>query len=277
MKKRVIYTKEILQSIVDRSRSIADIARNLNIRPSGSSYRTISRYLKKFNIRVDHFTGQKWRAGVTIPVKPPKPLNEILVENSCYQSHKLKLRLISSGIKNHCCEICNQKEWMGQKIPLELEHCNGINTDNRIENLKIICPNCHAQTKHYRGRNKNVSALLEMRDAEYRKFKEALLTGNLEPSILIKGEGAETRHGRSKSKKCINCNIEFINSSKERKYCSVKCYREHTSEHIPKVPELLNAFKTYKNFCQVGKYFNVCDTAVKKWCKKYGILEMIKE
>ena len=91
----------------------------------------------------------------------------------------------------HYCEHCRQ----GQPIPLEIHHINGINTDNRLDNLILLCPNCHALTNNYRGRAK-LSALSERRDVECRKFKEALTgraEGNLEPSLLLE-EGAETRH-----------------------------------------------------------------------------------
>jgi 5-methylcytosine-specific restriction endonuclease McrA len=83
-----------------------------------------------------------------------KPIDELLVENSIYQSFKLKNRLLKEGLKDHKCEICGITEWMGKLTPLELDHINGNNKDNRIENLRVICPNCHAQTETYRGKNK---------------------------------------------------------------------------------------------------------------------------
>lgn len=88
---------------------------------------------------------------------------------------------------------------MGKPIPLEIHHINRVNTDNRLSNLQLLCPNCHAQTEYYRGRAQ-MSALSEKRDVEYRKFKETVMSdvnGNLEPSS-IRGKGAETRHGTSK-------------------------------------------------------------------------------
>ncbi len=68
-------------------------------------------------------------------------------------SHKLKTILIRDGLKEMKCEICGNYDWMGNKIPLELHHVNGDHWDNRIDNLKILCPNCHALTPNNSGRN----------------------------------------------------------------------------------------------------------------------------
>ncbi len=81
------------------------------------------------------------------------PLEELLVENKNLQSNKLRRRLLGEGVKDHKCEVCSLSTWNGRPIPLELDHISGDKTDNRLENLRIVCPNCHAQTEHYRGRN----------------------------------------------------------------------------------------------------------------------------
>jgi len=82
------------------------------------------------------------------------PLTEILEGlHPQYQSNKLRVRLIQEGVKPHKCECCGNKEWMGQPISLEVDHVNGISSDHRLANLKILCPNCHAQTETYRGKN----------------------------------------------------------------------------------------------------------------------------
>lgn len=81
------------------------------------------------------------------------PIEEILVENSTYQTNKLRKRLLKEGFKEHRCEVCLLTEWQGKEIPLELDHLNGCNNDHRLFNLRLICPNCHAQSENYRGKN----------------------------------------------------------------------------------------------------------------------------
>lgn len=82
------------------------------------------------------------------------PLEQILIIGSKYQTNKLKERLIKQKLKEYKCEICNLTTWQGVQIPLELNHKNGINNDHRLENLELICPNCHALTDSYRGKNR---------------------------------------------------------------------------------------------------------------------------
>jgi 5-methylcytosine-specific restriction endonuclease McrA len=96
------------------------------------------------------------QAGKNIP-KPSKkkiPLLEILNGlHPQYQSNMLRIRLIAEGIKEHKCECCGNHEWLGSAISLEVDHINGNSKDHILENLRILCPNCHAQTDTYRGKN----------------------------------------------------------------------------------------------------------------------------
>ena len=84
-------------------------------------------------------------------------LDEILVENSTYTNrYRLKIRLIKENKMNYRCAICgNNGEWNGKPLSLQLDHINGVNNDNRIENLRFLCPNCHSQTETFSGKNKN--------------------------------------------------------------------------------------------------------------------------
>lgn len=69
-------------------------------------------------------------------------------------SHHLKNRFLAEGIFQHQCVSCNLTEWLERPIPLEIDYINGDRRDNRLENLRLLCPNCHALTETYRGRNK---------------------------------------------------------------------------------------------------------------------------
>lgn len=153
-------SKEEYELAAKNAFSIAQMCRNLGVKPIGGNYRIIKNAIKEYNINTSHFTGQGWNVGLKFNPNKPLPLDKILVENSNYQSYKLKNRLLESGLKEHKCECCKRTEWNSKEIPLELHHINGDNTDNRIENLQLLCPNCHAQTEHYRGRNKKDARVL---------------------------------------------------------------------------------------------------------------------
>ena len=153
MKRR--RTKEEFESAVRQSLSIAGVCRYLGIKPSGGNYKIIHNALKEYSIDTSHFTGQGWNRGLTFKPFKETPLSAILTQGSSYQSYKLKNRLLKEGIKENICESCKLQTWMGRTIPLELHHINGDNTDNRIENILLLCPNCHALTSSYRGKNKH--------------------------------------------------------------------------------------------------------------------------
>ena len=152
MNSRYTYSEQELLEAVKTSTSIRQVLEKLDIVPAGGNYQTTNRRIKKLNIDNSHFTGQAWNKGKV--VGPKRPIEEYLKENSQIQSFKLKGRLIAEGLKEHKCECCGITEWNGKPAPIELDHINGNHYDNRLENLRILCPNCHAQTDTYRGKNK---------------------------------------------------------------------------------------------------------------------------
>lgn len=157
-------TKEEYEEAIKNAQSIAEALRNLGIKDRGGNYRIIKKAIKEYNIDTSHFLGMGWNVGMKFKPKEAIKTDELLVANSNYNSYKLKNRLFNEGYKERRCECCRLTEWMGEPIPLELHHINGDNTDNRIENLQILCPNCHAFTENYRGRAK--SAHQETDDVE---------------------------------------------------------------------------------------------------------------
>lgn len=90
----------------------------------------------------------------SVKINPATPLNQIMVKDSGYNRTKLKARLLKEGIKEYKCEKCGLTEWLGQPISLQLHHINGIHNDNRLENLQLLCPNCHSQTDTFGWKGK---------------------------------------------------------------------------------------------------------------------------
>lgn len=125
------------------------------MKQAGGNYTQVSKYLKEYAINTEHFKGKGWNKGLSGIGKPRLPLEEILVADNTYQSYKLKKRLSAAKLKSPCCEECGwAKQSDDGRLPLELDHINGNNSDNRLENLRILCPNCHSLKPTHRGRNR---------------------------------------------------------------------------------------------------------------------------
>jgi len=112
---------------------------------------------------------------------------EVLVENSEFDTAYAKKMILKLGHKTWECESCHLKDWLGKEIILELDHINGDNRDHRLQNLRLLCPNCHSQTNTWRGRNKN-SGKKKVSDEDLtnaltksRNIRSALLSVGLSP------------------------------------------------------------------------------------------------
>lgn len=135
------------------NRSMRGTLKSLMLPLSGGSYIWLQNKIKELDINTSHFTGQGHLRGKTHNWGNAIPLEDILVKDSYYQSHRLKLRLIKAGIIENKCLECGISEWKGKALSLHLDHKNGDNTDNQLENLRLLCPNCHSQTETYCGKN----------------------------------------------------------------------------------------------------------------------------
>ena len=179
------YSIQDVQQAVESNVSIAGVLRFLGLKPIGGNYRTINRLIQTHAIDTSHFTGQGWNVGLKFQPNRSITDESIFVKDSNYKcSWRLRERYKKATGINHC-ECCGISDWMGKPLSFEIHHKNGDNTDNRLDNLVLLCPNCHCQTDNYRGRAR-LSARSERSDVECRKFKEALTgsaDGNLEPSL----------------------------------------------------------------------------------------------
>jgi hypothetical protein len=151
---RRAWTDEDLAEIVRTSLSLAQVLRRLGYNPSGGMHRFVRAHVRRLELNTEHFTGQAWARGRRgFPTRPARPLHEVLVIGSVVASASLRKRLIREGLLEPRCEICGLDSWRGEPLPLALDHINGDPCDNRLENLRILCPNCHALTDTWCGRN----------------------------------------------------------------------------------------------------------------------------
>lgn len=157
MRKDIVERKDEILRWVEDHQSKAFICKELKCKPE-----TLESYLKKFGVA---YKGNK---GLRGKKTDPKRLGAIDYATKIYcKSHTLKLKLIEDGLKDEKCEICQLTSWLGKKIPLELDHIDGNHFNNEIKNLRILCPNCHAQQDTNSGKNvKRKKALLSQLEEE---------------------------------------------------------------------------------------------------------------
>ncbi len=143
-----------LVTAVHNCKSYRCVLKSLGLVPAGGNYEQVKSEISRLGLDATHFLGMGWNTGRTGGYMPKIPLSEILVENSSFQSYKLKRRLFKEGLKAEACEECG---WAVKTadgyLPLELDHINGNRHDNRLINLRVLCPNCHSLKPTHRGRN----------------------------------------------------------------------------------------------------------------------------
>lgn len=233
-KSKLEYEQIIINFIKD-SNNINQVCKKLNIRPTNVNYLKINKIIDKYNLNIDHFCLDLTKNNKLYT------FDEIFCKNSLYKSYSLlKNKLIKLKIKEHKCEKCNNAEWLNEPIPLELHHIDGIKTNLEIDNLQLLCPNCHAQTDNYTGKNVKNS--------------------------LPKINGKELN-------KCINCNKE----TKNKLFCSKECQNTFNLSKLPTKEEIINKFKELKTYTAVSKFYKISDKGLVKWCAKLNLPEKRKE
>lgn len=237
------YSEHATREAIASSLNYSEALRKLGLRPAGANHREFRRYVDVvWKIPTTHFDPGRARSLALAPFHTPeKPLYEILVEGSTYNRHNLKRRLYKAGLKQRVCELCGQGEiWRGERMALVLDHANGVPDDNRLGNLRILCPNCNATLPTHCGRKNQV---LEA------------------------------------SRECRRCGRAFTPRSRNHKYCSAECGQRHDNRRRGPRPESrrlewpsywqLMRDKSEMTMVAVGHKYDVSDNAVRKWIRIY--------
>jgi hypothetical protein len=228
------YTEHELRALAPHVTSLTEILRHFGLRPAGGSYDVLRRWIARWSIPTDHFTGTP-----PPPLRGPIPLEHVLVRGSPYQRAQLKKRLYDTGLKQRVCELCGQGEaWRGRQMSLILDHINGIADDNRLENLRIVCPNCAATLDTHCGRANRV-----------------------EPE----------------DRSCLHCGNDFRIAFAKQRYCSRACGmrapkrgERRGARRVERPPyEQLLAEVAATSWSAVGRRYGVSDNAVRKWVRAY--------
>jgi hypothetical protein len=235
------YTEEQARKAIANSYSWAESLRKLGLCPSGGAWRVLKKYAVLWEIPTDHFDPMR---GIDGNLRAEaRSLDEVLVENSTYSRQHVKRRLFKEGLKEPVCEMCGQDEmWHGRPMGMILDHINGVRDDHRLENLRIVCPNCAATLDTHCGRKNRVP----------------------------------------KAKRdCRRCGRSFFPGRPQQRYCSRECGTRWDRSKLRGKPvptylrvkrppyEQLLAEIEATSFCTVGRKYGVSDNAVRKWIRFY--------
>jgi len=252
-------------NLIRNSKTYAMALRYFGLSSKGASYKTLKARIEFLGIDDSHIKkGISSNRGRRFPSNR-KPLSEILVEHSTYSRTWLKPRLVEEGILEYKCAQCGICDmWMNKPLVLVLDHVNGVSDDNRVENLRFLCPNCNSQTKTFSGRNFN---------KEHGKKRYYCLCGNEKSKLAkrcidcykkMRDNGKICKCGSEKKPRavlCVNCeNKRRVNDVNLR-----KCKNRPTKEELADMIESMS-------WCSIGRKYGVSDNAVRKWARKYGLV-----
>lgn len=252
------------------SNSMNNLCTHLGIRGVKGYYDKINKIIQRNHLNTDHF-GTLKKKTITKGRNKYTAMSdeEFFVDNQKRSSQSLLKRLVENGYKEYKCENneCGITDWHNKEIRLQVHHINGKHDDNRLENLEILCPNCHSQTKNYARHNNTNSFKITERANEILQEKQKMYVHpdiDTIANIWIKKE----------RNFCLNCKKEI---SSNLKFCSHKCSQEYRRKINVTNETLIEDFKKLKSYKKVGEKYGVSDNAIKKRCIKNGIIEEISQ
>lgn len=153
------YTKEWLEELCRESYSYSEVLRKAGRKPGGGSNETLKKKILEWNIDISHFTGQRWQKAPTYILQTGSrekyTIDEVFTEHSTITQKVMRGYVKRHNLIPYYCAMCGcDGNWQDGIISLEIDHIDGDNTNNLLTNLHYLCPNCHALTSTYRGKNK---------------------------------------------------------------------------------------------------------------------------
>lgn len=246
-------SKERLEELIFTSTSSHNIIQNLDIKPHKNYMKLINKKIDEYELDRSKYKKQQ------VTSSKERTNEEVFIIGSKCNGQALIKRLLKNSLVDHECALCGLgPEWQGENLVLQLDHINGINTDNRIENLRILCPNCHSQTETYAGK-------------KHRKMRKCGCNEDMW-GIYDRCENCYKKTGtriniQKKTNEC-DCGKKIYDTAKQ----CVSCFKNSTHEYYNTKEELEDMIHNQKlSFVAIGKHFNVTDTAIKKRCIKLGI------
>jgi Zn ribbon nucleic-acid-binding protein len=233
------YTEDEARGAVATSLCYSEALRKLGLRPAGGNHRVLRHWVDEiWRIPTDHFDPVQARfAGLRR--NRPIPLEAVLVEGSGYSRATLKRRLFATGLKPRHCELCGQDEdWHGVPMSLILDHINGVPDDNRLENLRIVCPNCAATFDTHCGRKNRLAQ------------RECLRCG----AAFVPRYAKQDYCSRQ-------CGMRHDRGRRDPKPQTRKVER-------PPYAQLMSDLQS-TSFVAIGRTYGVSDNAVRKWIRWY--------
>jgi hypothetical protein len=230
------YTRELLEPLVKESTSVSEVCRKLGIPTHGGSNAHLGRSIDRLGIDRSHFLGRAHSRGKIIGSS--HPTEEYLSNKRSINSNRLRLRLIKEGLKPDNCEKCGLSDWLGVKLPLELHHIDCNHDDNRLDNLLVVCPNCHAII--------------------HKKISDS------RPKIKARKKYRTTPMNREPKEQRIEKKPELIGNNVR------VAYPRPNKRKIERPPyEQLLKEVSDTSYLATGKKYGVSDNAIRKWIKIY--------
>lgn len=246
--RRLSYTEEEARAAIEASKSWAESLRYLGLCPTGGAWRVLKKYARIWGISTDHFDPKARRLANLHQRR--RTLSEMLIENSPCARKDVKRRLLAEGLREPVCEMCGQDEiWHGRPMSMILDHVNGVRDDHRLENLRMLCPNCAATLDTHCGRRNRIQ----------RARRHCQRCGE----SFVPGYPTQRYCSRA-------CGVRWDRSAVERRRRGLRGVPTPESRKVDRPPyeQLLEEIEA-TSYLAVGRKYGVSDNAVRKWVRFY--------